>query len=441
MSSMETNQVPKPSIVQQGRTKKIKQPGSGRQVRIALIVVLIIVLLMGGGWFFLSPKEDVYILRDYESSPVKIGDFETSIQASGTVEIGRQVEIPSRQDDGYADELYVEEGDFIKAGQILATVEVPQLQEDLDDYTLGLASSQNALQEAYINQKYEIRDLQKTIAGLEADVSDAEDEVAKYEELVKVNASRTSDLEDAQDTLDDLKDQLDDARADLEEQLQLNELEIKNLEDEITLYQVRIARTKADIEETKITSPIDGEIQSIADEMAVAGSYIEQGDTLITVVDRDSAVVELEVYEEYTSAIQEGQQILMTISDKAVIGIIDSIGQYATASSDGLGSTVTVTVIPDQSDGYLTPGATAVADISLGSRENVMTLPRGAFLTTGSQKYVYVVNGDTAMKVKVTYGSIEDNVVELLTGVEPGDEVITSGYQNFIEYASLKIEK
>ncbi|MBN2627677.1 MAG: efflux RND transporter periplasmic adaptor subunit, partial [Spirochaetales bacterium] len=382
MSTMASNELQKPSIVQQGKTKKITQPGSGKQRRIALLVIIIVALLMGGGWYFLSPREEVYILRDYDSSLVVQGDFASSLQASGTVEIGRQVEIPSRQT-GYGDELYVAEGDFIEAGQVLAKLDVPELQEDLEDYTLGLASLENSLEEAKINQKYEIRELNRTIAGLQGDVDDAREEVNKYEDLVKVNASRTSDLNDARDTLADLEDQLDDALSNLEQQVQLNRLELQNLEDQITLYNIKIARTQKDIEETNITSPIDGEIQSIAAELAVAGSYIEQGDSLVTVVDRDSAVVELEVYEEYASSLTEGQEIVMTISDKAVMGIIDSIGQYATASSDGLGSTVTVTVIPDQTSGYLTPGATAVADISLGSRENVMTLPRGAFLTTG----------------------------------------------------------
>jgi HlyD family secretion protein len=440
MSSRENNPGPKPSIVQQGKTKKIKQPGSGKQLRIALTVVILISVLMGGGWYFLSPKEEVYILRDYESTYVTMGAFESTTQASGTVEIGREVEIPSRQDDSYSDELYVDEGDSIKAGQILAQLDVPDLQEDLEDYQLTLRSSKIELDEEIISQKYEIIELNRTIENLQDDVAEAEEEVSKFEELVKVNASRESDLEEAQDDLEDLEDELEDNLLDLEKANQINKLQIRDLEDQITTYEIYVNRTKTEIDETRITSPINGEVQSIADELAVGGSYIEQGDTLITVVDRSSAVVELEVYEEYASLLSEGQEILMTISSTAVLGVIDSIGTYATSSSDGLGSTVTVVVIPDQTNGYLTPGATAVADLSLGARDNVMTLPRGAFLTTGSQKYLYLIKDGIGVKTKVTYGSIEDNRVEILSGVEPGDEIITSGYQNYIEYSTLQIE-
>ncbi|MDC7218461.1 MAG: efflux RND transporter periplasmic adaptor subunit [Spirochaetales bacterium] len=437
VSTMENS--PKPSIVQQGKTKRIKQPGSGRQLRIAIIVLGIIAALMGGGWYFLSPREEIYILRDYESGRVTLGQFESTTQASGTVVIGREVDLPSRQE-GYGDELYVDEGDYIVAGQILAKMDVPDLLEDLEDYQISLTSAQIDLEEEIINQKYEILELNKTLEDLRDDIVDAEEDVVKYEELVKVNASRESELEDARDTLEDLQGDLEDSLLDLEKTEQINILEIRDLEDQIKSYEIKIARTQAEIDDTRISSPISGEIQSIADELAVAGSYIAQNDTLITIVDRSSAVVELEVYEEYASLLTEGQEILMTVSDSAVLGTIESIGQYATSSSDGLGSTITVEVVPDQSAGYLTPGATAVSELSLGARDNVMTLPRGAYLTTGSQKYLYVIKNGVAEKVKVTYGSIEENTVEILSGVEPGDEVILSGYQNFIEYSTLEIE-
>jgi HlyD family secretion protein len=441
VSTMEnTEKEVRPSIVQQGKTRKIKQPGRGKQIRIALLVILIIGALMGGGWKFLSPSEEIYVLKDYESALVNLGSFESTIQASGTVQIGRSVDIPNRQE-GYGDELYVDEGDMIKAGQILARLDVPDLEEELEDNQLSLASLQINLEEVIIRQKYEIINLNSEIEDLNDEIVDAREEVDKYAELIKVNASRKSEWDTAKDNLENKEAALTDAQLNLDQQEQLNALEIRSLKEQINQLNIKIARTMAEIEDTRITSPIDGEVQSIADQLAVAGSFISQNDTLFTIVDRDSAMVDLEVYEEYSPLLYEGQDILMTISDRAVWGTIDSIGQYANASSDGLGSTVTVEIIPDQTGGYLTPGATVVADISLGQRENVMTLPRDSFLTTGSQKYLYVIKDGMAQKVKVTYGAIEDDTVEILTGVEPGDEIIISGYQNFIEYGTLKIEE
>lgn len=428
-----------PSIVQETKTRKISQPGKRKQVKIALLVIVLITLILGGGWRYLSPSEDSYLLRDYESHLIELGSFESSLQASGTVEIDREVDIPSRQE-GYASLLLVKEGDFIRAGQVLATIDVPDLQEDLEDYQLDLSSAQIDLEEAIINQKYQLLDIENQIDDLKKEIIEATEERNKFEELVRVNASRVSELEESQEALDDLKGDLDDLFVDLEKQELLDKLEIRSCEEEIIQLEVKIDRTNKEIDETKVSSPIDGEVQSIAKELAVAGSYIEQNETLLTISDRNSALLALEVYEEYSSYLSEGQKIVMTISDKEVVGTITWISQYAVSSSDGLGSTVTVEVTPDQSSGFLTPGATGVADISLGVREGVMTLPRGSYLTTGSQKYLYVIRGDKAEKVKVTFGAIEDSQVEVLTGVGPGDRVIISGYQNFIEYTTLTLE-
>ena len=70
-----------------------------------------------------------------------------------------------------------------------------------------------------------------------------------------------------------------------------------------------------------------------------------------------------------------------------------------------------------------------------------MTIPRGPYLTTGSQRYLYKVEGSIARRVAVTFGLMEGNTVEILSGVEPGDEVITSGYQNFVEYEEITLER
>jgi HlyD family secretion protein len=70
-----------------------------------------------------------------------------------------------------------------------------------------------------------------------------------------------------------------------------------------------------------------------------------------------------------------------------------------------------------------------------------MMIPRGPYLTTGSQRYLYKVEGNVARRVDVTFGVMEGNTVEVLTGVEAGDEVITSGYQNFIEFEQITLER
>jgi multidrug efflux pump subunit AcrA (membrane-fusion protein) len=70
----------------------------------------------------------------------------------------------------------------------------------------------------------------------------------------------------------------------------------------------------------------------------------------------------------------------------------------------------------------LTPGASAVAGIPLGIRENTLLLPSGgAYLTTGGQKYIYIVENSKAYKTNVISGEIQGSQIKILNGVKSGD--------------------
>jgi hypothetical protein len=186
---------------------------------------------------------------------------------------------------------------------------------------------------------------------------------------------------------------------------------------------------------------MDGEVLEVETTLAVPGSLITANQNLFSIADRSSAIVELEVSETYSSLLEPGQQVELTVGSRQLSGTITGVGKVAVASSDGIGSTVTVKVRPDSAAETLVPGATVVGELQVGVQQDVLYLSRGPYLTTGSQRYLYVVEGDTAVKREVSFGTIQGNDIVILRGVEAGGEVIVSGYQNYIEYQTVKLKK
>jgi len=186
---------------------------------------------------------------------------------------------------------------------------------------------------------------------------------------------------------------------------------------------------------------MDGEVLEVADELAVPGSLISANQALFSIADRSSAIAELEVSESYSGLLQIGQQVELTVGSRQLGGTVTAVGKVAVASSDGIGSTVTVKVKPEGLPEALVPGATAVGELQIGEQQDVLYLPRGPYLTTGSQKYLYVIEGDTAVKREVSFGAVQGNDIVILRGVEAGETVVVSGYQNYIEYQTVKLEK
>jgi HlyD family secretion protein len=186
---------------------------------------------------------------------------------------------------------------------------------------------------------------------------------------------------------------------------------------------------------------MNGQVLSVLATAAVPGSLIALSATIFTIADPSSAIVELEIDEQYSGVLSIGQAVKLTVGSATMAGRITSIGKVAQQSSSGLGATVAVKVKPEGTTTSLLQGNTAVGEVDLGTKPNALTIPRGPYLTTGSQRYLYKVTGNTARRVSVTFGATEGNTVEVLSGVQAGDEIITSGYQNYIDYEEITLAR
>jgi HlyD family secretion protein len=77
--------------------------------------------------------------------------------------------------------------------------------------------------------------------------------------------------------------------------------------------------------------------------------------------------------------------------------------------------------------------------VLIGETPDAMVLPRGQYLTSGNRRYLYRVEGETATRIPFEYGTITDSYVQIVSGVAPGDVIITSTYQNFIDYPTIEL--
>jgi hypothetical protein len=151
-------------------------------------------------------------------------------------------------------------------------------------------------------------------------------------------------------------------------------------------------------------------------------------------------LVDLNFEEQYINDLQPGMEVDLSINGTLYPGFIDVVGKIATPSPTGLGSSINIRITPETGEDLLTPGATVIGEVNLGTRENILTLPRGPYLTTGNNIYLYRVKGQRAERIPVTYGAVQGGKVEIISGVRAGDEIITSGYQNFIQFEEIDLK-
>ena len=426
------------SIVNTESVKPARSAGAKKQSQLALWVIGALIVIGGVTYTWLIPSDNLYELSDYDKATVTLTDLTKTEQASGTTQIPRQMLLTNPQE-SYAYELYVSVGDEVTKGQVLAELTVPDLDETIEDYYASLESAKLALKRLKLEQIAEQEEMADEIVQLNSDIETLQKTVTKYEQLVELNSLPLSDLEDKQEELAELQRTLVETKRIHERTVELQAYDITASEAEITTIELKLARSLSDKEDTRIKSSMVGEVLSIASELSVPGSALELNDELFTIADPSSVIFNLELAEEYSSLINMQDPVQINVGSSWTTGKITGIGKVAQTSSDGLGATIDVEVTPDDNSNSYLLGSTAVGVFSLGVQEDVLTLPRGSYLTTGGQKYVYRINGTTAEKVTVQIGDIEGNTVQILSGLDAGDEVITSGYQNFINETTIKL--
>ena len=426
-------------IVDTDKVKAYRPPGQRRQWRLVLLVGVLVVGLAVAAYLVLGPRQELYTLRSYDAEQVTRGRLVRTTQASGTVVFPVRMTMVSPEA-GSAKTLHVQEGDRVTAGQPLAELAATDLEETLDDLRADLAGAERSLARQRLLSRVALDRKQRQIDDLGRDIDESTAERDEVRTLVAAEVSAPSDLEAAERALQRLIDDREEQSRQLAE-----DREVAALDDQVSLaaiaaQQVEIRRQQDRIAAMTIVAPIDGEVLSVEAALGVPGSAINDSQALFTIADPDSAVIELEVLEQYAGALRIGQPVELGIGSVGVTGAVAAVGRVAQQSPDGLGATVLVRVQPAPDSGPLLSGATAVGVMEVGVTEGALLLPRGPYLTTGSQRYLYRIEGDRAVKVAVTFGQVEGNLVEVLTGVEAGDPVIVSGYQNFIEHDTVIIE-
>jgi membrane fusion protein, copper/silver efflux system len=183
-----------------------------------------------------------------------------------------------------------------------------------------------------------------------------------------------------------------------------------------------LERTGAARRTILLRSPMSGEI---AEKMVTEGQAVQAGDNLFLIADRSVLWVDLAVFEMDARSVRIGSSVDITVDalpGKTYQGRVTFL--YPTV--DEKTRTITARAEVRNRDGALRPGMYATAVIRPASTR-VLTVPAQAVLPTGTQNLVFVNRGDGRFIPKsVVVGATGDSLVEIVSGLKPGDEVIAS---------------
>ncbi len=186
------------------------------------------------------------------------------------------------------------------------------------------------------------------------------------------------------------------------------------------------ALVQEELDDATITAPFDG---IIGERFISVGQYISRGTLLTTLFNQDPMKVVFRMPERYLGNIKNGQTVNIRVAaykDKTYEGEVFFIDPKV----DETTRTVLAKAKVPNPDGKLLQGMFADVELIWDVKKDAIVVPETALIVKGDTVSVYAVaEGDTAELRVVTTGKRTDGMVEILSGVNEGDVVITEGYQ------------
>lgn len=202
-------------------------------------------------------------------------------------------------------------------------------------------------------------------------------------------------------------------------------------------YDVDIARllsSRAVLSKTVIRAPFDG---FVGLRRINIGDYATAGQELVDVVQLDPLRVDFSLPETLLPKVQPGLPIEVAVDaypNEVFSGEITAVAP----KSDVRGHNIEVRANLPNAELKLRPGLFVQVNVSLGARENAIVIPEQAIWPIGQQKTVYVVVDGKAERRDVSLGERQPGSVEILSGLEVGDVIVTAGQMKLYEGAAVR---
>ena len=385
----------------------------------ALLLVFVIYLIARPNNKTLRVDKDTVTI----SSAVK-GEFNDYIRISGRVQPMTTIQL-SPQEGGIVEKILIEEGSPVKAGDAILILNNDNLDLQILNSEAELAEKENILRNTQIQMEQQKLDVRQNVLeyGMQVDRLRRayEQQKALYEDKLIAKEEYLKAEEDYR-----LAKQKYDLMAERSKQDSLYRgTQIDRMEESLENMQLNMSMIRRRKSNLIVKAPIDGELGLLD---VVLGQSIAAGTKIGQINSVGTYKVEAQIDEHYIDRVVAGLEATFERQGETYSTVIRKVypevrdGKFkADFKFDG-----------EQPDN-IRAGQTYYLNLQLGQPEEAVIIPRGTFYQKTGGKWIYVVNkeGTKAVKREIRIGRQNPQYYEVLEGLEPGERVITSGYDTY----------
>ena len=355
---------------------------------------------------------------------VQSSEFNDYIRISGQVHPMTTVQLSPRES-GIVEAIVTEEGSTVKEGDVIIRLSNDDLDLEILNSEANLAEKENALRNTMIQMEQEKMQLSLTILELQTEVKRkgrtlesqkrlflegligkeeylrSEEEYALFCKKLEVTLARS-----AQDSI-------------------YRNVQIEQMKESLENMKANMRRIRGRKENLNVKAPIDG-VLGLLD--VTLGQSIGNGSKIGQINTTGSYKIEAQIDEHYIDRVTAGLEAKFERQNEIFNAVIRKV--YPEVRD---GKFKAEFRFSGEQPANIRTGQTYYLNLQLGQAQSAILVPRGTFYQKTGGKWIYVVdpNGGKAVKREIRIGRQNPQYYEVLEGLEPGEKVITSGYDNF----------
>ena len=394
-----------------------------------LFVVFVVAMLLRDNRSTLRVDEQMLSI-----SEVKRGEFNDYVRLTGSVQPITTVQL-SPLETGIVERIVAEEGTKVKRGDVIVELSNNNLSMQILQSEADLAEKQNILRNTLISMEQQRLTLRQEQLQLELDVQRKRRTFEQNDELY------CSDLLARETWLQSKEDyELALKRRELVMERQRQDSlyrtnQVVQMEEDLNSMARNMQLIRQRVDNLNVKAPIDGEVGMLS---VVLGQSVGSGTSIGQVNDLSAFKVTAQVDEHYIDRIVRGLTATFERQDHNYQMMLNKVypevreGQFrADFIFDG--------VAPSN----IRSGQTYYLNLQLGQSANALLIPRGAFYQTTGGGWIYVLDesGERAYRRHIRIGRQNPQYYEVVEGLQEGERVITSAYENFADNEVLVLKK
>ena len=399
-----------------------------RWIKTSAIVLGSIVIIV----FIIFLLRDSVSIDNLQLSTVDTGSIDVSVSASGKVMPAFEETVIAPIESRIV-KVFKKAGDMVDEGTPLLQLDLQSIETDYHKMLDELEVRRHRTEQQRVKNSSTISDMEMQLKVNDMQIDRMEVEVRNERYLDSIGAGTTDKVREVELSYHVAKLEQEQAYTKLENDRAVANAEMRVQELELEIFRKSLAETKRILEDAQIRSPRKAIITYINNQV---GARVGQGMEVAILSDLSQFRIDGEIADSYGDRISVGSKSVVRIGNDDLTGVVSNVTPL---SRNGI---IQFTVQLDEADHpRLRSGLRTDVYVMNAVKDDVLRIANGPYYSGKGTYELFVMNGATLEKREIRLGDSNYQYVEVISGLNPGDQVVVSDMSQHRNKSKLKVSR